>query len=129
MTLDNATAGLININLNQKQAVRRAGSYTTSHSNQNDYGAQYLWGIPKQDQTLEEVEQLLLDQIELLRNGEFEKWIIPAIVTDFEKSRKRGLEENGSRVSMMREAFLAFENWNDAKLKVERMRKVDNGTI
>ena len=129
MILDNATAGLININLNQKQAVRRAGSYTTSHSNQNDYGAQYLWGIPKQDQTLEEVEQLLLDQVALLREGEFEDWIIPAIITDFDKTRKRALEENNSRVGLMREAFLAFDEWEHARRKVDRMRKVDKGQI
>ena len=129
MILDNATAGLININLNQKQAVRRAGSYTTSHQNQNDYGAQYLWGIPKQDQTLEEVEKLLLDQVELLRNGDFDDWIIPAIVSDFDKSRKRKLEDNGSRVALMRNAFLSFDEWKDARLKVERMRKVEKGTV
>ena len=129
MILDNSTAGLININLNQKQAMRRAGSYSTSHSNQNDYGAQYLWGIPKQDQTLEEVEQLLLDQVALLREGDFEEWIIPAIITDFEKSRKRGLEKNGSRVAFMRDAYLSFEEWKHARLKIDRMRKVDKGKI
>jgi predicted Zn-dependent peptidase len=129
MTLDNTTAGLININLNQKQAVQRAGSYSTSHSNRNDYGAQYLWGIPKQDQTLEEVEQLLLDQVTLLRNGEFEDWIVPAIITDFDKTRKRGLEKNGSRVGLMRQAYLGFEDWEDTRLKVERMRALDEGAI
>ena len=44
MILDNATAGLINLNLNQQQKVREAGSYPYLL---NDYGAQYLWGIPK----------------------------------------------------------------------------------
>ena len=53
MILDNATAGLINLNLNQQQKVRKSGSYPYLL---NDYGAQYLWGIPKQDQTLAEVE-------------------------------------------------------------------------
>src|SRR5690606_10232951 len=53
MILDNRVAGLININLNQKQAVRSAGSFPQMF---NDAGAQYLWGIPKADQTLEEVE-------------------------------------------------------------------------
>ncbi len=129
MILDNATAGLININLNQKQAVRRAGSSTTSHNNHNDYGAQYLWGIPKQDQSLEEVEKLLLDQIELLRDAEFDDWIIPAIVTDFDKSRKRDLEDNGTRVAMMRDAFLAFNEWSTARLKVERMRKIEKSSV
>ena len=66
MILDNATAGLINLNLNQGQKVREAGSYPYLD---NDYGAQYLWGIPKDGQSLEEVEGLLLEQIELIRKG------------------------------------------------------------
>ena len=64
MILDNATAGLINLNLNQGQKVREAGSYPYLD---NDYGAQYLWGIPKDGQSLAEVEALLLEQIELIK--------------------------------------------------------------
>ena len=104
MTLDNATAGLINLNLNQGQKVRQAGSYPYLD---NDYGAQYLWGIPKDGQSLAEVEALLLEQIELIKKGEFEEWILPAVVTDFKKSQKADLESNRARVSIMRDSFLA----------------------
>ena len=80
----------------------KASASSSIYGVQNDYGFQYLYGIPKQGQTLEEVEQLLLDQLELLKQGQFEDWIIPAIITDFKQSRKAGLERNGSRVSWMR---------------------------
>ena len=119
--LDNATAGLINLNLNQKQRVRRAGSWTTSHHNSNDYGAQYLYGVPKEGQSLEEVEALLLEQVELIKSGEFEDWIIPAIVTDWKKEYRRKLEANSSRVGLMNEAFLSFQEWGRARRKLERM--------
>jgi len=76
MILDNRTAGLINLNLTQKQAVRRAGS---SPMVGNDFGFQYLWGIPKKDQTLEEVEKLLLDQIEIIKKGEYSKFYMHRI--------------------------------------------------
>ena len=42
MILDNATAGLINLNLNQQQRVRKAGSRPILN---NDYGTQELWGL------------------------------------------------------------------------------------
>ena len=122
--LDNATAGLINLNLNQKQLVRRAGSWTTSHHNSNDCGAQYLYGVPKEGQTLEEVEALLLEQVELIESGEFEDWIIPAIVTDWKKGYRRRLEENRSRVGLMNNAFLSFQDWDRARRKLERMAKL-----
>ena len=121
MTLDNATAGLINLNLNQQQKVRQAGSYPRLD---NDYGVQYLWGIPKEGQSLEEVEQLLLDQIELIKKGEFEAWIISAIVTDFKKNQKAQLESNGARASIMRNSFLAHQDWNYTVDEIARMEKL-----
>jgi len=126
MILDNRTAGLINLNLTQKQAVRRAGS---SPMVGNDFGFQYLWGIPKKDQTLEEVEKLLLDQIEIIKKGEFEEWILPAIVTDFKKSEKAGLESNRSRVSEMRDAFISYEDWDHAVASLDRMDKLTKADI
>ena len=126
MILDNATAGLINLNLNQQQKVREAGSYPYLL---NDYGAQYLWGIPKQGQTLEEVEALLLEQIALIKEGQFDDWIIPAIVTDFTKSVKQGQESNSSRVSYMRDSYLGFEEWSHAVRALDRMGKIDKRRI
>ena len=126
MILDNATAGLINLNLNQQQKVREAGSYPYLL---NDYGAQYLWGIPKQGQTLEEVEALLLEQIDLIKAGQFDDWIIPAIVTDFTKSVKQGQESNSSRVGYMRDSYLGFEEWSHAVRALDRMGKIDKRRI
>ena len=126
MILDNATAGLINLNLNQQQRVREAGSYPYLL---NDYGAQYLWGIPKQGQTLEEVEALLLAQLDLLKAGQFEDWIIPAIVTDFKKSVKQGQENNRSRVGFMRDSFLGFEEWGHAVRALDRMAQIEKRDI
>jgi predicted Zn-dependent peptidase len=121
MILSNASAGLIDLNLNQQQKVRRAGSNPELN---NDYGAEYLWGVPKKGQPLKEVEDLLLQQIELLRRGEFDDWIIPAIITDFKKARKAMLESDASRVAIMRNAFLAFEDWDHAIGEMERMEKL-----
>ena len=121
MILNNATAGLIDLNLNQQQKVRRAGSGPELN---NDYGAEYLWGIPKKGQPLKEVEDLLLQQIQLIRQGEFEDWILPAIITDFKKNRKAMLESDESRVAVMRNAFLAFQDWDYAIGEIERMEKL-----
>ena len=126
MILNNATAGLIDLNLNQQQKVRRAGS---SPELNNDYGAEYLWGIPKKGQPLKDVEDLLLQQIELIRKGEFEDWIIPAIITDFKKNRKAMLESDESRVAMMRNVFLAFQDWDHAIGEIDRMEKLTKQDI
>jgi len=126
MILDNRTAGLININLNQAQAVQAAGS---SPEFLNDYGSQRLWGVPKQGQTLAEIEQLLLDQITHIRAGEFEDWIIPAIVNDFKKSQKQALESNTARVTTMRQAFMASEEWDHYVAEIARLEQVGKDDI
>lgn len=121
MILDNRTAGLINLNLNQQQLVAEAGS---SPLFLNDAGMQNLYGAPKQDQTLEEVEQLLLDQIELIKAGEFEDWILPAIINDFKKNQKASLEFNTARVTLMRTAFIEGAEWDYSVNELTRMEQL-----
>jgi len=126
MILDNSTAGLINLNLNQQQKVRQAGAGAELD---NDYGAEYLFGIPKKGQSLKEVEDLLLQQVELVRKGEFDDWIIPAIINDFKKSRKAQLESDGARVGMMLNAFLAHQDWDFAVGEIARMEKLTKADV
>jgi len=126
MILDNRTAGLINLNLNQRQRVQSAGA---SPEFLNDYGSQRLWGSPRSGQTLEEVEQLLLEQLELIRRGEFDDWLLDAIVNDFRRMEKRALESNTSRVGSMRQAFLTFSDWQYHVSRIQRMERVTRQDI
>jgi predicted Zn-dependent peptidase len=121
MILDNSVAGLINLNLNQKQAVRNAGSYPLMLKNA---GAQYLYGVPKKDQTLEEVEQLLLDQITRIREGKFEAGIIKAIINDFRKNILGGMESNEARSHMMARSFIQGDSWRYTLNGLNRLEKV-----
>ncbi len=74
MLLANGNAGLIDLNLNQKQVVQDASCSPTFL---NDYGYHMFTGIQeKADQTLDQVKDLLLEQIEKLKAGEFEDWMI-----------------------------------------------------
>lgn len=126
MILDNRTAGLINLNLNQQQRVAEAGS---SPLFLNDYGTQNLYGVPRQDQTLAEVEQLLLEQLELIKAGEFEDWILQAIINDFEKNEKASLEFNTARVASMRQSFIEGAEWDHYIGEIDRMRQLTKDDV
>jgi len=126
MVLDNSVAGLINLNLVEAQAVRSAGSFP---QNLNDYGAQYLHGIPKDGQTLQEVEDLLLAQLETIKQGDFKDWILPAVINDFKKRRKQDLENNFKRVELMRDAFLSFREWNDVVNEIDLLDQVTKAEV
>ncbi|MCC6798129.1 MAG: insulinase family protein [Candidatus Hydrogenedentes bacterium] len=126
MSLSNAAAGLIDLNLVQTQKVRGAGAFPYL---QNDYGAQLLFGIPKDGQTLEEVEKLLLEQLEIVKEGKLEDWVIPAIITDFKKQRKAGLESDEARVTVMRDSYIAYEDWKRTVEQLDRMEKLTKEDI
>lgn len=106
--LDNSTAGLINLNLNQKQKVLEAGAY---NSFMKYYGAEMLWGTPREGQTLEEVKDLLIAQIEKIKKGEFDDWLIEAIVNNLKLSEIRSNDGN-HRAHLFVYAFANGISWD-----------------
>ncbi|TMM57433.1 insulinase family protein [Maribacter algarum] len=119
--LANSTAGLIDLNLNQEQKVQRAGSYTQFLT---DYGMHIMYGYPKSGQNLDEVKQLLLDQIELIKKGEFEDWMIDAVTNDLKLSEMRQLENASSVAYAYVDAFVHFQDWEGRVKRIDEMKKV-----
>ena len=108
--LSNGQAGLIDLNLNQKQVVlgASAGDYLM-----NDYGVLILGANPRQGQTLDQVKNLLLGQVELVKQGKFEDWLIPAIVNNTKIAEMKAFESNESRADAFVSAFIARLDWKD----------------
>ncbi|MGV3505509.1 MAG: M16 family metallopeptidase [Adhaeribacter sp.] len=108
--LSNGQAGLVDLNLNQKQVVLNAfaGDYIM-----NDYSALILGGSPRQGQTLDQVKDLLLGQVELVKQGKFEDWLIPAIVNNTKIAEMKGYESNEARADAFVTAFIARLDWPD----------------
>jgi zinc protease len=121
MILNNAQAGLIDLNLIQKQTVLDAGSYV---DNMNDYSIHTLYGNAKEGQSLEEVKDLILEQINLLKAGEFEDWLVDAVIADFKKSEMYRLENNRARANGMVTAFTNDIPWADYIQRISRMEKI-----
>ncbi len=118
--LDNARAGLMN-QLVQRQEVRGASAHRVL---MNDAGVEQLEGIPKKDQTLEDVEKLLLEQIDRLKAGDFNENLITAIINNQKKDQKAELEGNNTRVARMRNSFVRFEDWDHTVGELDRMARV-----
>jgi zinc protease len=121
MILNNAEAGLIDLNLKQKQTVLDAGSYV---DNMNDYTVHTIYGNAKQGQTLEEVRDLILEQIDLLKAGEFEDWLLEAVITDFKKNAMNGLERNWARADAMVMAFSNGITWSEYIQDIDKMENI-----
>lgn len=121
MILANSNAGLIDLNLNQKQKVLRASSYPQFF---NDYGLLTLYGYPKTNQSLDEVKDLLLQQIELIKKGEFEDWMIDAVVNDLELNQTRSFENASSVAGAYVNSFVHFQDWQEVVDQLNEFRKV-----
>ncbi len=121
MILANGNAGLIDLNLNQKQLVQRAGCSPTIL---NDYGYHTFYGMPKADQTLDDVKTLLLSQIEKLKKGEFEEWMISAVINDLKLNNTRNYENSTSLARTYYNAFIHRQDWKDKVGFLDELKKI-----
>ncbi len=122
--LSNGKAGLIDLNLEQSQKVLDAYSY---YEAMDDYGSVELGGSPREGQTLEEVKDLLLQQIELIKQGKFDDGLIQAIVDNNRLDRIRGWERNW-RVYQLVDIFHSkkpYADYLNRYNKMAQLRKVD----
>ncbi len=110
MLLANSTAGLIDININQSQKAIGAYSYTYIRK---DYSAHILGGQPNDGETLESLRDLLLLQIDRLKKGDFEEWMLEAVINDLKKRELTSRRSNKHRVSKMSSAFAKEIEWTE----------------
>jgi zinc protease len=120
MILANSQAGLIDINLKQKQKVLEP-SCTPNES--NDYWLHTFSGKPREGQTLEEVKKLLLGQIELVKKGQFDDWLIEAIINDLKNQSIQRSQYNWSRANDEVMAFTTNTPWQDYVSRNEELKK------
>lgn len=121
MILANSTAGLIDLNLVQEQKVLSATSY---HWDMADYVVEFMEGTPKQGQSLEEVKNLLIAQIDSVKKGAFPDWLLPAIVKDLRLSQTRNLEDNWGRNYMLMDVFINKMKYEEHVNRLDRMAKI-----
>jgi len=126
MILSNGTAGLIDLNLLQEQKVIDAGAYAFI---KKDYSDLIFYGTPKEGQKLEEVRDLIIAQIELVKKGDFPEWLIPAIVNDFKLEEIKKQENNMLRTMEMVDAFIKDVQWTDKIKETERISKISKQEI
>jgi len=121
LLLSNGRAGLLDLNLNQQQKVLNSGGFAYVLK---DYSTHILFAQPKEGQALEEAEKLLLEQLDLLKKGEFPDWLMSAVITDLKLQKTKELENNQSRASAFVDAFVNDTKWQMSVNTVERLSKI-----
>lgn len=119
--LSNSTAGLIDLNINQQQKALGAGSGASFF---RDLGMHSFSGTPKQGQSLEEVRDLILGQIENIKQGKFEDWMIEAVVNDLKKSRLQNWENSRALAANLYKSFINETPWANVVGEYDELSKV-----
>ncbi|WP_118949815.1 M16 family metallopeptidase [Taibaiella helva] len=127
--LFNGEAGLIDLNLNKQQKVLSASAGLDFPY--KDYGIFRLSASAKQDQSLEEVKELLLGQLDLVKKGAFDESLLKAIVANQKLSQIRGLSSNENRVEQLSSAFInnRGEGWQRDVAYIHELSKVTKQQI
>ncbi len=124
--LYNRTAGLIDIDLNQSQKVLESSAFV---DDMKDYSAFILYGKPRNGQTLEEVKDLLLAEVDKLKKGDFPGWLPEAIINNTKLTETKSLESNRRRAHAFVDAFVHGIPWDEYITETERMSKLTKEQI
>ena len=123
--LMNGKAGLIDLDLNQQMQVMSAASGTEALM---DHGFFILTGMPKEGQTLDEVKELLLGEINKLKCGDFDDDLIVSAINNAKLNELQSLDYNSARVRKMMDAFITGTDWKqqvEAMARMEKLTKKD----
>lgn len=126
MIMCNSQAGLIDLDLVQQQKVLSAYSY---HYPCQDYGMWILGGEPLQGQSLEEVKGLLMAEIDKIKAGDFEEWLIPAVINDLKLSSIKRNERNQQRAFNLMSEFISNTSHEEALNLFDRMSKITKADL
>ena len=124
MLLSNRTAGLIDLNLVQKQKVLGASATVRA---MNDFSIHILNGNPKEGQSLEEVRDLLLGEVENIKKGAFDNDLLKAVVNDLKKGVMKQDDSdyaNYYRANNMVLAYTKDLSWKDHVIYYEELSKI-----
>lgn len=124
--LNNETAGLFDLDLNQKMACLFAG---VGFEKMNEYSMFYFIAYPKEGQTLEELRTLLLQEVDKLKAGDFDDALVPSVVNNLKLEYRRSLEKNNERADAFVWAFVNDVPWEQAVRKYDRMELINKGDI
>ena len=122
----NGLAGLIDLNLKQSQKVLDAVSSTLILK---DYSLHLFSADPREGQSLEQLRDLLLEQIEKLKKGDFSDDLLQAIITDMKYKEAKSFENNADRAYSFVESFILGQDWKWSVEKMDRLSKITKNDI
>lgn len=124
--LSNGKAGLFDLDINQKMKCQNAGAGT---SGLNEYSQFVLMGYPMPGQSLQEVRDIMLAEIEKLKKGDFSDDLIPSVINNKKLELNNSLESNDWRADQFVNAFICNIPWEKVVSYEDRISKITKKQI
>lgn len=121
LSTSSASVGLLDLNLNQKQKVLSSSAYNLALK---QYGYFALVAVPKENQSLDEVKKLLLEQIGLVKKGQFPDWMLTAIINDLKLRREKLLESADGLASYIYDSYIQGRTWKRELEEFQEYEKI-----
>ncbi len=125
--LNNGSTGLIDVNINQAQKV--LGGAGGGVNTFVDHSCFILSGRPKQGQSLQDVQDLLMEQIEKLKKGEFDESMIASVINNYKKYQMSELENYTVAADKFVTSFIYEIPWANMVAELDNMAKVTKEEI
>lgn len=119
--LSNGTAGLMDINLIQGQKVLDAYAYSVPL---REHSVLFIGGEPKGGQSLDDLKNLLLEQIQLLKDGNIDPLLLEGVTNNLIVEKMETNEENDGIAYSLLDAFISDLDPIQQLTQVERLRKI-----
>lgn len=124
--LANGSAGLIDLNLVKKQRLLGASAFPYVLK---DYGMLLVSGMPIEGQSLDEVTNLLLKEIDNIKEGNFSEEIITSISNNMKKSNINTFASSTSSASILMDHFTSETDWGNTLDFSENITKISKKDI
>lgn len=123
--LSNGKAGLLDGLVTRREVLSAdAGAFILK-----DYSMLYFSGTPKEGQTVEQVKDLIIAQVEKLKKGEFDDNLLKAIVNNRKLNELRKAEKNGGRAYDLLDAFIVGKDRVNSLKAIESTAKLTKKEI
>ena len=119
--LTNGKAGLIDLDVNQQQ--KTLGMFAMSEV-MADYSAFVVMAEPLQGQSLEEVKQIALAEIEKVKKGEFDEELLTAIINNAKLQFMRQCDNSRAMVRAEVNCFINEIEWKDFVHEIDELSKI-----
>ena len=124
--LNNGTAGLIDIDVNQQQKTLKMYA---GNEQMADYSAFIIDAEPKEGQSLEEVRDIALAELAKVAEGDFDEELLAAVVNNMKRDFIKGMESPYFLVSSATDCFINGKSWADFVTTPEKIAGITKNDL